>query len=267
MNTISFNGANYVARQVGYAMHGWGHGDKAANEYFRPLETFAERFDEILFDVQSLGFSAIDLWTSHLSYAWATEEHLAIARDLLRRRNLTVTSLGGWFGSTPDEFEACCRVAVAVGCKVLGGSTSALDKDREFVVRTLRQHDLQLGIENHPEKTPEELLAKIGDGGDGAIGATVDTGWFGTQGYDAAEAVDRLRDNLFLIHLKDVLEPGAHDTCRFGAGCVPIQECVRAIKQTGYGGAISIEHEPERFDPTEDIRVSYSLLRGWLNEN
>ena len=40
--TISFVTANYVAREVGWAMHGWGHGDRETNAAFAPLETYAE---------------------------------------------------------------------------------------------------------------------------------------------------------------------------------------------------------------------------------
>ena len=40
--------ANEVARETGWAMHGWGHGDRATNEAFAPLETYAERFDALL---------------------------------------------------------------------------------------------------------------------------------------------------------------------------------------------------------------------------
>ncbi len=265
MNTISFMGANYVARQVGYAMHGWGHGDKAANAYFSPLETFGDRFEEILRDIRSMGFSAMDMWTSHLNYLWTTDEHIAIARSLLREYEMTVTSFGGWFGSTPEEFEACCRVAVAMDTKILGGSTSVLGKDRDFVIRAMKKYNLKLGIENHPEKTPAELLEKIGDTGDGTIGATLDTGWFGTQGYDAGQAIEQLREHLFLVHLKDVLAPGEHDTCRFGQGCVPIEKCVQTLRELGYTGVISIEHEPEKFDPTEDCKADLAMLKGWLN--
>ncbi len=265
MNTISFMGANYVARQVGYAMHGWGHGDKAANAYFSPVGTFGARFEEILRDIQSMSFTALDMWTSHLNYTWATEEHIAIAQRLLHDYGMTVTSFGGWFGSTPEEFEACCRLAVAMNTRILGGSTSVLGKDRDFVIRTLKKYNLVLGIENHPEKTPTELLEKIGDTGDGTIGATLDTGWFGTQGYNAARAIDELREHLILVHLKDVLAPGEHDTCRYGQGIVPIKECVQTLKRIGYTGAISIEHEPEKFDPTRDCEADFAMLKGWLN--
>ena len=264
--TISFMSANYVAREVGYRMTGgWGQGDKATNEAFRPLGTFAGRFEELLRDVRDLGFEAVDLWTSHLSPPWATDAHIEMARDLLEQHRLTVPSLAGWFGSSREAFTATCELATALGVPVLGGSTSVLEKDRAFVVETLERYGLKLGLENHPEKMPEELLEKIGDGGGGRIGATVDTGWFGTQGFDAAQALERLSGHLFHVHLKDVRAVGSHDTCRYGEGVVSVEACVRALQRIGYGGAISVEHEPELFDPSEDCRANRLLLKGWLD--
>ena len=265
--TISFLSANYVARQVDYNMTGgWGEGDRATNEHFRPIETFAERFGTLLRDIRAMGFEALDIWTAHLNWAWATCEHLSIARELLAQHNLRVASLAGGFGATRDEFEAACKMAVAVDTTILGGSAALLANDRALVVSLLKEYGLWLGIENHPEKTPEELLAKIGDGGDGTIGAAVDTGWFGTQGYDAAQAIERLGEYVLHVHLKDVLAAGAHDTCRFGQGVVPIERCVRTLQRLRYRGAYSIEHEPDHYDPTEDCRAMLPMLRGWLNQ-
>ncbi len=265
-NTLSFISANYVARQLDYQMTGgWGQGDKATQEHFRPLETFGERFEEILRDVQALGFRAMDLWTAHLNPEWATPEHIEIARGLLERYNLRVPSLGGWFGSTREEFEAACKLAAALGCPVLGGSTSVLEKDRPWVVDTLGRYEVKLGLENHPEKTPGELLAKIGEGG--PVGAAVDTGWFGTQGYDAAEALEELAPHLVVVHLKDVREVGKHDTCAFGEGVVPIERCLETLKRNGYTGSISIEHEPEDHDPTDEVRASLKLVQDWMRDH
>ncbi len=265
INQISFMSANFVARQVGYHMtEGWGQGDGATNDYFRPLETFAPRFDAMLVEVETMGFGAIDLWLAHLHPTWATLEHIQTARELLARHKLKVSSLAGGFGSTREAFTATCQQAVALDTQILGGNTSLLQSDRDFVIATLRAHNLKLGIENHPEKTPQELLAKIGDGGNGTIGTALDTGWFGTQGYDAAQAIEELFPHIFLIHLKDVLAPGAHVTCRYGQGCVPIEHCVRTLERLGYQGGISVEHEPEDSDPTADVVASRVMLQGWL---
>jgi L-ribulose-5-phosphate 3-epimerase len=264
MNRISFMLANYVARPIGYNMTGgWGQGSKATIAHFAPAETFAARFDEYLRDVRAMCFDAVDMWTDILGPTFATPEHIEAARELLRKHSLEVCSYGGWFGSTREEFASTCALARALGVELLGGSTSMLEKDRAFVVRTLKEHSLRLGLENHPE-SPEVMLEKIGDGGDGTVGTTVDTGWYGTQGVDAAEAIERLAPYVFLVHLKDVREAGAHNTCRYGDGIVPLERCVRVLQGMDYSGSISIEHEPEHYDPGEEITDNLRLLKGWL---
>ena len=59
---------------------------------------------------------------------------------------------------------------------------------------------------------------------------------------------------------------GAHHTCRFGQGVVPVRACAQALRRIGYTLPISVEHEPERADPREDVRASAALLRGWMEE-
>jgi L-ribulose-5-phosphate 3-epimerase len=252
VNTISFMTANYVAREVGYAMHGWGHGDRATNDAFRPLETYEQRLDELLADIRALGFDTIDLWGAHLNPVWATDDHVEIACRLLERHDLRVATIEVFVDEA--HIDRACDIAVAVGATVVAGFAPA---DAEPLVR---ERGLRLGIENHPEKTPRELLAKIGD-----AGATVDTGWFATQGYDPARAIEELGDRIVHVHLKDVLHEGEpHDTCPWGRGIVDVEGCVQALRRIGYAGAISVEHEPEHEDPSADCRGMREQLEEWL---
>ena len=272
---ISFMSANFVARELGYDMPGgWSQGDRAANDYFRPPETYAERFEELLQEVVDMGFTAIDLWLAHLNPRWATDDQVETARRLLEQYELPVISLAGNFGNTREEFERSCEIATALDTTILGGNTPLVDSDRDFVVQTLEKYGVRLGLENHPEKTPQVMLDKVGDGGNGTIGVTIDTGWFGTQGYDAAQAIYELKDCLFHVHLKDVLDPaqvdGKHVTCRYGDGIVPLEACVRALQEIGYdssqAGGISIEHEPEDYDPRADIIAGREMVEQWLGK-
>jgi sugar phosphate isomerase/epimerase len=57
-----------------------------------------------------------------------------------------------------------------------------------------------------------------------------------------------------------------HETCRLGAGVVPVAGIVGALLGAGYGGDFAVEHEPEDFDPTEDCRASLVFLRGLLGQ-
>lgn len=259
MTTISFMTANYVAREVGYAMHGWGHGDRATNEAFAPLATYGEKLDELLGGIAVLGFGAVDVWGAHLSPDWATDEHVEIAVETLRRHGLRVSSYATWVGA--GNVERSCELALALGTSLIGGGCSA---DVGQLAPVLEKYGVRLGIENHPEQTPREVLDKIAAGGD-QFGATVDTGWWGTQGYDAARAIEELGDRVLHVHLKDVVAVGEpHETCRWGEGVVPVEECVQTLRRLRYGGAIAVEHEPETFDPTDDVRAMRAQLEGWL---
>lgn len=276
MSKISFMSANFVAREIGYQMtEGWGQGDSAVQDWFSPLNTFAERFDAMLKEVADLGFKAIDLWMGHLHWSWATPAHLDLAAGLLAKHELTPTSYAGGFGATEAEFRACCLICVRLGIPILGGGLPLLQTDRETAVAILREYGLVFGLENHPEKTPAEALAKLGEGDEDVIGMALDTGWFATQGTSALEAIRELAPRLKLVHLKDVKAPRAektgfmfidmgHETCALGDGIVEAEAIARELVKLDYRGDISIEHEPEDFDPREDAKLSLERLTGWL---
>ena len=256
---ISFMTANYVAEHTGWAMHGWGDGDRTTNEHFAPLETYAERLDELLGRIPALGFDTTDVWGAHLSPDWATDEHVRIAQEALARHGLRVATYAVWVG--PGNVERACELALALGTSVIGGGISG---EPEALAPVLREHGVRVGIENHPERTPDEVLAKIERGG-GTLGATVDTGWWGTHGYDAARAIEELGEHVLHVHLKDVRATGEPpETCRWGEGVVPIEACVRALQRAGYEGAIAVEHEPEDHDPSDEIVELRSRLEAWL---
>jgi sugar phosphate isomerase/epimerase len=256
---IAFITANYVARETGWAMHGWGHGDRATNDAFRPVETYADRIDELLAGVRDLGFDTVDLWGAHLSPAWATDEHVAAAREALDRHGLRVSTYAAWAG--PAELARACELALALGTRIIGAGASG---DLAALAPVLREHGVTLAIENHPERTPQEVLAKIATAPD-VLAATVDTGWWATQGYDPVRALEELGDRVAHVHLKDVLAAGEpHETCRWGEGIVDVEACVGALRRLGYAGALAVEHEPETEDPSEDCRAMRAELEEWL---
>lgn len=55
MHTISFNTANFVARELNYRMtRGWGEGSAATTEHFRPEKTFEKRFGSMLDEITAV---------------------------------------------------------------------------------------------------------------------------------------------------------------------------------------------------------------------
>lgn len=267
-NKISLNCSSFVAKQYGYKSgDDWGVRVDAVNAFYAPLETFQERFNALILDVKAMGYHAIDIWTpGQLSWRWATDAHIKIAQDLLNNHKIEVTSLGGEFGDTREKFISVCELAVGVGTNLLSGTVPLLFTDRDFLVQTLEDYDLRLAIENHPEKTVDEMLIQIGDTGNGRIGTAVDTGWYATQGVDVAHAIRRLDHHVFHIHLKDIRAVGEHVNCGYGKGIVPLEACINALKEIGYSGDISIENHCFDHDPTDELKEALSMLKLWMQE-
>ncbi|HEY8993640.1 MAG TPA: Gfo/Idh/MocA family oxidoreductase [Lacunisphaera sp.] len=271
----SFVTANFVARPLNYRMDkGWSQGDQASNDWFAPLATFESRFDAMLADIKQLGFSSIDLWCAHLHWRWATVHHVETAKQLLAKHGLAVRSYPAWVSGGAAELHAACRLCATLDIPYFVGHSEFFAVDREAAVAILREHGVGYAIENHPEKSSAELLARLGEGDEDLVGLALDTGWCGTAKWDALAAVRELAPRMFAIHLKDVKAPRVarvglpfmdmgHETCRLGDGIVPIRAIVGHLRTIGFRGSIGIEHEPETHDPREEVRESRERVEQW----
>jgi sugar phosphate isomerase/epimerase len=221
----------------------------------------AAAFDDICRDVAAAGFRTIEIWRAH---AWHATLDQATASQLLatmQRHGLTPVSYAG--GLSGPEAESMLGAAHLLGVGLVAGGLQ-LERAPELAALA-RKHQMRIGIENHPERSADEVLAKIGDNSD-VLGACIDTGWWLTQGYDPAEAVRRLGGHLFHVHLKDIRAAGKHDTCALGDGLLDVAAMIGALREVGYTGYLSIEHEPDDHDPTSEVVRSRELVERLLQE-
>lgn len=263
---IALHGSSFVASRFGYTPPGsWEACVGALSGYYSAPDTFEQRFQALVARVRELGFSRMDVWQpAELNWQWAEPSHIAAAVKALRGAGVTPTSLAGEFGETRAEFASACALAAGIGAPLLSGTTMLYHTGREFVIETLKHHRLKLAIENEVELTPAEMLAEIGDGGDGVIGTALDTGWYATHGYNPAHAIQELGAHIFHVHLKDVLPGEAHINCVYGQGCVPVEACVKALLEIGYTGVISIENHTLDHDPAVELVQARELLESLL---
>lgn len=270
--------ASFVARPIGYRMgKGWAQGDQASNDWFSPLETFEPRFDALLAEIKALGFSAIDLWCAHLHWRWATIHHVESAKQLLAKHGLVVRSYPAWVMGGAADLRAACRLCAELDAPFFVGHCQLFAEDRAAAVAILREFGVGYAIENHPEKSAGEMLARLGRGDEDVVGLCLDTGWCGTQQWDAFAAVRELGPRLFAVHLKDVKAPRVarsglefvdlgHETCRLGDGIVPIRAIVGHLKTMGFRGSIGVEHEPETYNPSQEILDSRERVEQWWSD-
>lgn len=262
---FSFMSANFLGRENGYRrVADFGAAGQNVAAAFAPVATYAERIDCLFGEVAEMGYRGIDLWTPHCDPSWATPRHVEGLLAASARHGVEIVSIAGWMPDDLARLEAICRLARDIGCSLLGMGCAALPARIEEVEAVLARHGVRLGFENHPEElTPAHVLKKIGHGRHPHIGATIDTGWWGTHAYPVLNAVDELSEHLLHVHLKNVKVPGAHDAARWNEGCLDLPPVVRRLRETGYTGWISLEYEPFAGDPTEDCRRFLQAARGW----
>ncbi|QGH33634.1 TIM barrel protein [Gracilibacillus salitolerans] len=256
---IAFQMANYFARATNYqtTTDQWGEAERLVIENFSLQE-----FDRICSDISEAGFRYIEVWMGHAFPKFMTKYKAEELQHIWKKYQLSPISYSCSLGDpieAPHWTRMCFETASMLGINMI---TSGISKESApLVYEMCKEFDMKVAVENHPEKHPDIIREIIGEYSD-MLGAAVDTGWFGTQGFPADEAIRQLQDVLIHVHLKDVQEPGSHHTIALGEGIVPIQTCVDVLKEIEYDGPLAIEHEAGDHDPTEDCRKALE----WLNE-
>lgn len=267
---IGFISANYVARVSDYdGVDEWSEHDVRTRHAFDldDIETWID-------DVAAMGFDGLSLWTAHCWYHEVDDGQVAEVREIAERAGLSIYSYAGGFGLPPEHgswdrsdranWERTYEVADELGCGWLSGGYGA-EENRVIVREMADTFGIDFAYENHGEASVAEIRERI-EGYEDCMGVAFDTGWAGTQGFDAADAIRDLDDLLFEVHLKDVTAAGEHRTCVLGDGVVGIEACLDALVEIGYDGWVSIEHEPFDHDPTDEVRTSLANVGAWLDE-
>lgn len=260
---IGFISANLVARAAGYDRnHDWERHDRLTREKFSLADS---RF--WIADAARLGFEGLSLWTAHCWYHDPAGDVAGQLREIAANAKLPIYSYAGVFGMPDDQVAGNWRrtfdVAKALGAKWLSGGYRS--PEARPIIRALHQQfDIKLAFENHPhEKSADDILRRI-DGFEDCMGVAFDTGWAGTCGFSAPETIRKLGSHLLEVHLKDVRAAGGHDTCALGEGIVGIEACVAALREVGYDGWLTIEHEPYDRDPADELALSIERLQKWI---
>lgn len=264
MRQISFISANYVARALNYSgLADWGAHDRAT-----VAAASAENFQSMAQDIANAGFKAVDVWVAHCDWRHHQGDgYAARVKEICQQQGLEITSYaGGLQVQKPTDLDGPFTMMQQLGAPIFAGGIGGLPSAElaPMVEDACQKYGVRWGLENHPEKTTDEILQKIGQGKYPNCGVALDTGWCGTQGMDALEATKRLREHLFILHLKDITEPGGHDTCALGDGVVPVEQVVRYLVETDWQGTICIEHEPYDRDPMPEVQTSLQRVQQWL---
>jgi L-ribulose-5-phosphate 3-epimerase len=238
---VAFNTANLVARVSGYRYE-LAHWMDQHEKTIAATDEAAWR--AICGEIAGKGFKAIEVWEAH-----AAPESLDEAKAQRWKRILDENGL------TPETLRICQWLGIP---HVDGGLR---DNTPEKATALCREHGVRFNIENHPEKSAPEILAKIGGGNDW-LGVCIDMGWLGTQGVSGPAVIKACAPFVRHTHVKDVKAAGKHETCLLGEGSADVAGCLAALREVKYAGWYSWEDEPEDRNPFD----SAARNREWIEK-
>jgi L-ribulose-5-phosphate 3-epimerase len=236
---IAFNTANLVGRvsSYRYELKNWGE------QHRKTVAATDERaWAGICRDIAAAGFQAVEIWEAHASPETMNEAKAETWKKILDDHGLRGIGYGGHLAK--ETVQICQWLGIPC---INGGAGSLTPAQATDLCRAAGFH---FNHENHPEKSVAEILAKI-DGGNQWLGVCVDTGWLGTQGVGAPEAIRALGPLVRHTHIKDVKAAGGHETCLLGEGVVNVAGVIEALRQIRYPGWYSWEDEPEDRNPLD----------------
>jgi hypothetical protein len=154
---------------------------------------------DICREIAAAGFRAVEVWEAHAAPEALDEAKARLWKRILDDHGLTPIAYAG--GLRPETLRMCQWLGIP---HVDGGLR---DNTPEKATALCREHGVRFNIENHPEKSAEEILAKIGGGTSGSASASTPAG----SGRREPRARDDQACAPFVrhTHIKDVKAAGS----------------------------------------------------------
>ena len=192
---------------------------------------------------------------------------LTAIQDILKKHNVRAVALGV-IGIPKDE-EGARKVfsfAKSLDIKVINTeSTDSIDTIEKMV----KEFDIKVGYHNHPQNPnnpnykvwdPKYIL-ELTQNRDARIGACADVGHWANSGLSATESIQLLKGRVVSSHLKDVAKD-SRACVRPGEGKVNVASALKALKEAGFDGPISIEHEANWKDNLDDVKSYVDFVKN-----
>ncbi len=220
--------------------------------------------DEVIKVSKRLGLNSVALKSMHMPLESSASEIRSMA-EKVRAAGLTLYGAGVIYMKTQQEVDAAFDYARNAGLEMIVGvpGHNLLPRVNEMV----KKHNIKVAIHNHGPgddlySSPDDVDAKI-KGLDKRIGFCIDIGHVVRIGQDPAAMIDKYKDRLYDMHMKDMDKAQANgEPVEIGRGVIDIPKVVKVLKKINYQGYVSFEYEKDGDDPVPGLAESVGYVRG-----
>jgi len=200
----------------------------------------------------------------HLPFT-STDEEIAAFHAKLKANDVTGYAVGPIYMKTTEEIDRAFAYAKRVGVKLIVGVPNV--ELLPYVDKKVKEYNFNYAIHLHgPDikiyPDADDVWNNVKDL-DPRIGMCLDIGYDTRNGKDPVADLKKYHTRVFDIHIKDVTGPTKLGySLEIGRGVIDFPAFVRMLREVGYTGVCSLEHEKDMTDPFMGIAESIGYFRG-----
>lgn len=220
--------------------------------------------DDVIKISKRLALNSVSLKSMHMPLESSAEDIKSMAAKV-RNAGLDLYGAGVIYMKTAKDVDAAFDYASAAELDMIVGAPAheLLPQVNDLV----KKHNIKLAIHNHGPgdeqyHSPSDVYAKVKDL-DKRIGLCMDIGHVVRIGEDPASMIDKYKDRLYDMHMKDENKAVADGKpVEVGRGVIDIPAVIRALKKINYQGCVAFEFEKDGDNPVPGLAESVGYVRG-----
>jgi inosose dehydratase len=220
--------------------------------------------DDTIKWAKQLGLQGISLKDMHMPLTASASDIKATA-DKVRAAGLDLYGAGVIYMKTAQEVENTFTYAANAGLEMIVGVPN--HELLPLVNEKVKSQNIKLAIHNHGPgdklySSPADVYAKIKDL-DTRIGLCIDVGHVQRIGQDPVTMIERYKDRLYDMHMKDVdKNVGEGVPLEVGRGIIDIPKVIKTLKKIKYTGNVAFEYEKDGDAPLAGLAESVGYVRA-----
>lgn len=195
----------------------------------------------------------------------SNEKEIADFHAKLASKGIKGYAVGPIYMKSEKEIDNAFEYAKRVGVKLVVGVPNY--ELLPYVDKKVKEYNMHYAIHLHgPDMDlypdADDVWENVKDL-DSRIGMCLDIGHDTRNGKDPVEDLKKYHTRVFDIHIKDVTgNTKAGYSVEIGRGVIDIPAFVKMLREVGYTGMCSLEHERNMDDPLQGIAESIGYFRG-----
>lgn len=217
---------------------------------------------------KELGLTWWETFPAHIAVG-TVPKYIAEQKELLATAGVKLIAFGVVGFDSKDESKAreVFEFAKAIGIESISADPNKDEATFKMLDKLVEEYAVNIAIHNHG---PGHRYDKIDDVVNAVkdhhkrIGACVDTGHYLRSKENPVEAIERLKDRVFGVHLKDVKDATMFKI--LGEGDLDVLGCLKALQKLKYKYCLALEYEENPQNPVPDLQVCLQNVRAAMEK-